>query len=179
MYKLAILFGVVLSATISRGSEDPAPAVRETTQRVAFSQYCFWTGEMKLGQIDGVLRTEAGFLNGQEVTVVDYDPARLSLEALVRQAKAAGVADLIHFPQQTSPHNLAALGLPEGVSLAGYRPAPAGDQKKQLEGTPYSRLTLTPEQATKLNAFCRQNPAKAREALTREQRAELARRSVH
>ena len=32
--------------------------------------HCFWTGEMKLGQLKGVLETEAGFIGGHEVTLV-------------------------------------------------------------------------------------------------------------
>ena len=59
--------------------------------RVAFAQYCFWTGEMELGQIAGVLRTEAGYFQGREVTLVDYDPAQVSLESLVHRARQAGV----------------------------------------------------------------------------------------
>ena len=53
--------------------------------RVAFVQYCFWTGEMELGQIAGVLRTEAGYFQGREVTLMDYDPAQVSLESLAHR----------------------------------------------------------------------------------------------
>jgi peptide methionine sulfoxide reductase MsrA len=38
-----------------------------TTKRVAFGQHCFWTGEMKLGQIEGVVRTEAGYIAGRKL----------------------------------------------------------------------------------------------------------------
>lgn len=115
----------------------------DNTNRVAFSQYCFWTGEMEIGTIDGVIRTEAGFLKGREVTLVDYDPRQISLESLTRQAKAAGVATQVF------------------QSLEGYRKAPESDQKRQLQGTKYAKLKLTPEQATKLNAFVRSDPARA------------------
>lgn len=40
---------------------------------------CLWTGEMALGQIDGVITTEAAFMAGREVTLVKYDPAVISL----------------------------------------------------------------------------------------------------
>jgi hypothetical protein len=117
------------------------------TQRVAFAQYCFWTGEMTLGAIDGVVRTEAGFLDGHEVTLVDYDSEKISLSDLTKNAKAAGVADKTY------------------TSLNGYRKAPASDQKRQLQGTKYAKLNLTPEQATKVNAFVRTEPAKAEKVL--------------
>ncbi len=167
-----ILLSLVLATTVL-AAEKPSAESKNATQRVAFSQYCFWTGEMKLGQIDGVVRTEAGFLDGHEVTVVDYLPASISLSDLVRQAKAAGVADRIHFPAGAQSAQTA-LGLKEGAPLdRSYRPAPASDQKKQLEGTPLARLALTPEQATKLNAFYRVDPTKAAQWLTPAQRSQL------
>ena len=112
-------------------------------KRVAIAQSCFWTGEMKIGAIDGVVRTEAGFIGGNEVTLVDFDPAKVSLENLEKKAKAEGVASQVY------------------KSLDGYQRAPAPDQKRQIQGTKYSRLDLTPEQATKVNAFARTDPARA------------------
>ena len=159
-------------ALTSLPAQSPNTAAKPT-QRVAFSQYCFWTGEMKLGQIDGVLRTEAGFFQGHEVTLVDFDPARISLEALAARAKQAGVADRIHLPVAAAGSSIAGVGI--GAPLDGsYRAAPASDQKKQMEGTPYAGLKLTPEQATKVNAFVRENPAKAREWLNGTQHEDLA-----
>ncbi|MEP6821464.1 MAG: hypothetical protein ABI946_03860 [Chthoniobacterales bacterium] len=168
----AILLSILLATTVLAG-EKPSAESKNATQRIAFSQFCFWTGEMKLGQIDGVVRTEAGFLDGHEVTVVDYLPTSISLPDLVRQAKAAGVADRIHF-QAGAPSIRTSVGLKEGAPLdRSYQPAPASDQKKQLEGTPLARLALTPEQATKLNAFYRVDPAKAARWLTPAQRSQL------
>ncbi len=36
-------------------------------KQAVFAMYCFWTGEMKLGKIDVVITTEAGFMAGREV----------------------------------------------------------------------------------------------------------------
>lgn len=74
-------------------------------------------------------RTETGFLDGNEVTLVDYDPAQIPLAELTRKAKAAGVATRVF------------------TSLDGYRKAPASDQKRQLQGTQYADMKLTSEQA--------------------------------
>lgn len=115
-----------------------------STQRVAFSQYCFWTGEVTLGAMDGVVRTEAGFLDGHEVTLVDFDPTKISLEKLTTAARAAGVATGVY------------------RNLTGYQKAPESDQKRQLQGTMFAKLPLTPEQATKLNAFARTDPDRAK-----------------
>ena len=119
------------------------------TCRVAIAQPCFWSGEMKIGAIDGVKRTEAGYLNGKEVTLVDYEPDRLSLQELTRKAKAEGVATQV-FTEWNS----------------GYQKAPDFDQKRQLQGTKYEKIKLTPEQATKVNAFIRTSPQRVEEFLS-------------
>ena len=107
--------------------------------------------------------------------MVEYDPARISLETLAARAKEAGVADHLHLLTRSQFEGSGIAGVAIGAPLdRSYRTAPASDQKKQLEGTPYARLKLTPEQATKINAFVRVNPAKAREWLTAPQRAALA-----
>ena len=146
-------------------------ADKPATKRVAFAQSCFWSGEMKLGQIDGVVRTEAGFFKGREVTLVEYAPERVALEDLARQAKRAGVADTVYL-DGGSQGSLAEVRT--GSPLDGtYRKAPADDQKKQIEGTPFARLQLNAEQATKVNAFARVDPSKALDWLTSAQREQV------
>ncbi len=165
------LIALTLISMVDLRAEQPSSP---RTERVAFAQYCFWTGEMQLGQIEGVVRTEAGYFHGREVTLVDYDPGRVSLEQLTEQARKAGVADRLHLAAGSPHRGNSIAGVALGVALDGsYRTAPASDQKKQLEGTPYANLKLTPEQATKVNAFARVNPIKAREWLTATQRAKL------
>lgn len=174
---LTKVFLLVVSALLPLASlcaeERPSASSDETTARVAFTQYCFWTGEMKLGQIDGVVRTEAGFFQGREVTLVDYIPSRVSLDELARKARQDGVADSVHLPAGSKRMAVSA-PVRAGVPLdQSYRPAPAGDQKKQMQGTPFARLKLTPEHATKVNAFARENPRKALEWLSPAQREQL------
>ncbi len=166
---LALAF--VTQAGDVAAQQAPAGANNPATKRVAFAQHCFWTGEMKLGQIEGVVRTEAGFFNGREVTLVEYAPERLALKDLARLAKQAGVADAVHL----DPGSSASLaGITAGQPLdESYRTAPASDQKKQIQGTPFARLQLSAGQATKVNAFARQNPGKALEWLTPVQREQI------
>jgi hypothetical protein len=68
--------------------------------------------------------------------------ATIPLTGLTHKANAAGVATRVF------------------TSLEGYRKAPESDQKRQLQGTRYARMELTPEQATKVNAFVRIAPEK-------------------
>jgi len=68
-------------------------AARESKLETAtFAMYCFWTGEGALGELPGVIETEPGFQDGQEVVKVQFDPAvikRASLEAI---AKPKGIS---------------------------------------------------------------------------------------
>jgi hypothetical protein len=53
---------------------DELKATEQGTAEAIFSMYCFWTGEKTYGAIEGVIATEAGFMDGQEVVRVTYDP---------------------------------------------------------------------------------------------------------
>ena len=137
------------------------------TAKLAICQNCFWTGELKIGAIEGVTQTEAGFMDGREVTLVKYDPKAITVEKILKQAKADGVATGIYLPDPSK--------LPGSKKFAGYRAAPKSDQKKQIQGTIFAGLDLTPEQATKVNAFARSNPQKAMKYLTPDQVSKIQR----
>ena len=125
---------------------------------VALSQYCFWTGELAIGGIEGVIKTEAGWLNGKEVTLVSYDKSVVSESEVVKQAKAQSCANDVY----------------RGEALKSYRAARQSDQKRQLQGTKFASIKdLTPFQKTKLNAFARTNLGKAMSYLTPSQKAAL------
>ncbi len=165
---------------VSKGRKPKVSAAPESeTGKAAFVMFCFWTGEMKLGGIEGVLTTEAGFLDGHEVTLVTWDRARLPFSDLVKKAAALDCARKIY--PATESDLAAAKKAGSKLEVArfrekAYRPAPADDQKKQIAGTPYAKLKLTPEQATKVNAFCRSDKKKALAVLTPEQKALLGAR---
>ncbi len=141
------------TTTTATSETNPPSTAEPKLAKAAFAMHCFWTGEMKLGQIDGVFETEAGWLEGWEVTLVHYDPAKISFTDLVKQAKNFDCANKVY------------------ADPKGYRPASPSDQKKQIQGTPFARLNLTPQQATKVNAFARTDPKKAFSYLTPEQQA--------
>jgi hypothetical protein len=122
-------------------------------KQAVFAMYCFWTGEMELGKIDGVITTQAGFMGGREVTLVRYDPAVVSLTELTAVAE-----------KKACQH---------ASAISGYRAAPASDQRKQLSGTAAEKLNLTGAQATKVNAWIRSDAAKALTYLSPSQRLRL------
>lgn len=97
-------------------------------KQAAFSMYCFWTGEMMLGQIDGVVATEAGFMDGREVTLVHYDPDVIPLPKLIAAAEKVECANAVHVPA-ADMEQAKASRLSVGT-ISGYRIAPLSDQKK-------------------------------------------------
>jgi hypothetical protein len=122
-----------------------------------FSLACFWTGEYKLGKIDGVLKTEAGWYDHREVTLVTYHKKMIGLKALIRRAgeeKCAQAAYLL--TGETADRNRFPVKV---LRLDDYNIAPAADQKKQLENRPELKSIpgLTPMQRTKVNSFSPDN----------------------
>ncbi len=136
-----------------------------------FAMHCFWTGEARLGALDGVTTTEAGFFDGREVVRVTYDESRISRGDLLAAASRAKCADRVYL----HPRERTLTGDRFGIfDPAAYRRAPESDQKRQLRGTAAEDLDLGPEQATKVNAWIRTDPAKARSFMDPAQRAQLA-----
>ena len=155
-----------IDTVLARTKSIDGASLDNALSRVAFCQYCFWTGERKVGALPSVIKTEAGFIGSREVTLVTYDPSLISLEALVRKASNEGVNTDVYLDDPSL--------LPGAKKLANYRQAPTHDQKKQIQGTPFEKLKLSPEQATKVNAYARTDPQKAIQFLDTEQRAQLA-----
>ncbi|MEM7394291.1 MAG: VPGUxxT family thioredoxin-like (seleno)protein, type 2 [Verrucomicrobiota bacterium] len=137
-----------------------------------FSMFCFWTGEMHIGAVDGVIRTEAGFNNGKEVTRVWYDRSKVSLPDLAKTASTAKCANTVLTGDAAERKTLSELRFKTEVPRA-YRKAPVSDQKKQLSGTAFGRLDLTPWQRTKVNAFARRDRQKALSYLSPRQIEQL------
>ncbi len=140
-------------------------------KQAVFAMYCFWTGEMELGKIDGVITTEAGFMAGREVTAVRYDPAVISLPQLIAAAEQVQCANAVWVP--AADLEMAKASRLSIGTISGYQAAPASDQKKQLGGTAAEKLTLSAAQATKVNAWIRSDAQKTLSFLAPSQRAAL------
>ena len=133
----------------------------ENQREVAFAQFCFWTGEHKLGAVDGVISTEAGWLEGREVTRVKYDPDVISLEKLTKIAEQAECADKVYVtnPQATETDNEQPnLGI-DDLSFSNlndaYRKAKDSDQKRQIKkwAALKSVSDINSVQLTRMNAL--------------------------
>lgn len=139
---------------------------------IAFAMFCFWTGERKLGALEGVLSTEAGWIGGREVTHVVYDREVITLEKLVAQAASLDCAHQVYVSNKKDQAVLEKSRLKVGV-IDGYRPAKQSDQKKQIYGSRLENLNLSEVQATKINAFARTDHATALQWLSPRQRAKF------
>lgn len=76
--------------------EEELTASMIGTERATVAMYCFWTGEGKLGNLNGVVATKAGFMGGQEVVQIDYDPSKINYEQLIQEAKQASCASHVY-----------------------------------------------------------------------------------
>lgn len=138
----------------------------------AFAVHCFWAGEVALGRIDGVVETEAGWIDRREVTRVVYDRRKLSAQSLAEMAREADSALEVYLPGDEA-------GRLKGIDaepLDGrYSKAPVPDQKKQLQQWPAIREVpgLTEMQLTKINAFLPAGRAAALAWLSPRQRRAL------
>ncbi|WP_157594005.1 VPGUxxT family thioredoxin-like (seleno)protein, type 2 [Rubripirellula obstinata] len=148
-----------------------AVANSSAQNQVAFAQHCFWTGEANLGGIEGVIATEAGWLEGREVTLVRFDQESVSLPSLAQQAARVRCADKV-YTRQGRP----LAGLRGGVLGRSYRTASASDQKRQLSRWPaITRLPgINAMQLTKINSLASRNADSAMEWLSPRQRELLS-----
>ncbi len=141
--------------------------------QIGFGMACFWTGEYRIGKIDGVISTEAGWLDNREITLVTYHKGRISLDQLVERVSEERCADRVYL--QPGEKIDANRFVQRQLNLSQYTKAKESDQKKQLERWPPVKniTTLTPMQATKLNAFAPDDMGVALSWLSPRQRAML------
>ncbi|MEL7338105.1 MAG: VPGUxxT family thioredoxin-like (seleno)protein, type 2, partial [Planctomycetota bacterium] len=147
-----------------------AVATASTHRQVAFAQHCFWTGEYNLGGIEGVIATEAGWLDGREVTLVRYDKNDVSLAALAQQAARVRCADKVYTAEGRS-----LAGLRGGTLDKSYRTASSADQKRQIARWPAIKRIpgINAMQLTKINSLAPKNTQLALQWLSPRQRAFL------
>ncbi len=84
---------------------DELIAQQRGTSSATYAMYCFWTGEALFGRIDGVVKTTAGFQNGKEVVVVEYDPSILTKADLdkIAQNQKCSVSTTGSFRPDSTP----------------------------------------------------------------------------
>ena len=117
------------------------------TETATFGMYCFWSGEVAIGGLDGVLSTQAGFLDGHEVVEVTYDPSVIAFKSLYSKAKAAGQADHV-FARTTEQ----AKAVPAAKRTDAPIRVSKKDDKYQMKRHPLAQVPMSDVQRTKVNA---------------------------
>lgn len=130
------------------------------TEVATFGMHCFWEGEARLGKLDGVLSTKAGWLAGQEVVDVEFDPGEISYGTLFQEAQRMQCADTVFHrspAQQQAAESLMAEQQRAGRRASGVRGAPGVTRpdhqpKYYLGRTPLRHVPMTGLQAARINA---------------------------
>lgn len=125
------------------------------TETATFSMYCFWKGESKLGQLNGVVATQPGFMNGKEVVQVEYNPLVTSYEKLLEQSKNQGIADAVFTHDATQSACAKKEYSPQAVKEAAtFRPDK--EPKYYLTHSIYRHVPMTALQAARANSLLAQ-----------------------
>lgn len=126
-------------------------------QTATFAMHCYWTGEARLGGVDGVMSTVSGWAGGREVVQLSYDPELVEYSKLVKTAQSFECASKVYTHSDSQ--------LETAKSLVGSRAeeypgngskAKLSDQKYQLRTSRGVRsLPLTSYQSMKINSIVR------------------------
>jgi hypothetical protein len=127
-----------------QASLSPIAAARH----VVFSTPCFWSGEAKLGSIEGVIYTRSGWMDRREVVEVVYDPGMIPLAQLTNTATHLGLAQKAYADNDNDLKSLEHLVPNVGRSTK----IQYDDNKYHLNKTLYRYVPMTDLQATRINS---------------------------
>ncbi|MEO1337820.1 MAG: hypothetical protein AAFV29_19410, partial [Myxococcota bacterium] len=118
------------------------------TETALFAMHCFWTGEVCLGDIDGVVGTRTGWRSGREIVEVRFDPKRLSMADLLKRARPCSNRAFVKAQHMDAARAVFGDRVEQGVQ---HRPSPK-DDRYQLSHSSFARLPMTLLQAQRVNA---------------------------
>ena len=122
------------------------------TETAYLSMYCFWTGEKELGQMQGVVSTQPGFMHGHEVVQVEYDPNRIDLDQMVIRADKAHCADQVYVDTKGQAKTVKQVKSEEAIHTTGNFRLDK-DPKYYLSRSIYRHVPMTPLQAARANSM--------------------------
>lgn len=131
--------------------EEELIAEKMGVETATFSMYCFWTGEKEIGQLDGVVETQAGFMNGREVVSVKYNPAVIEYQNLLEASNKAQCASHVYTENDKQIKDTKKVLGEQGVSKTGHFRQDK-DPKYYLGRTEYRYIPMTQLQAVKVNS---------------------------
>ena len=132
--------------------QEELTAKESRIQTAYLSMYCFWSGEKKLADIDGVIETQAGFMGGREVVKVNFSLDKISYEDLLGQAKTKSCASHVYSDnlfQQLAAEKV--IGVDHVSEKSNFRMDK--ETKYYLYKSSYKYLPMTKLQAIKANSL--------------------------
>jgi hypothetical protein len=157
-YTVKAFARVLSEALVAAGRAPPERLLRLAHEPVEakaiLAMGCFWEGEAQLGALDGVRAARVGFLGGDEVVEVSYDPSVIDRRTLLEKARAAGVASRVYAADEAEAAVARAAGIPVQLTREALRPSPK-DSKYYLARSGRSTVGLDEEAALKLNSALR------------------------
>lgn len=151
-----IINGMVKSNQLAPGYlrlfQEELNLAEAESKELTLSMYCFWTGEKEIGKIPGVFKTAAGFMNGNEVVQVAYDPNLVSEKQLITEANKSRCADQV-FTDDKSISKTAKkiVGKDNVAKTSGLRLDK--DQKYYLKKSKFAHIPMTEHQSMKANSL--------------------------
>ncbi|MCB0854150.1 MAG: thioredoxin family protein [Bacteroidetes bacterium] len=131
--------------------QEELRAREEGTETAILSMYCFWTGEKHLGNIPGVVETQAGFMNGKEVVKVAFDPDLVNYGAIVKQAQLLSCASQVFTDSRDQFQTASSIiGSPAVSKTGSFRQD--SQPKYYLAKTHYRHVPMTQTQASRVNS---------------------------
>jgi hypothetical protein len=136
--------------------EKSLRADEKGTEETVVSMSCFWSGEGKIGAMSGVVATEAGFMGGQEVVRVEFDPTEISLGDFLKKSKESGCASTV-FCEKSAEKMTAekTVGANSVAEKTNFRPD--REPKYYLSQTNWRFVPMTEMQAARANSLIGQN----------------------
>ncbi|MCK5392594.1 MAG: peptide-methionine (S)-S-oxide reductase [Deltaproteobacteria bacterium] len=121
------------------------------SERAVFAMHCFWVGEGKLANVNGVISTRPGFMGGREVVELEYNPDIISYGDLVKKARSQNVAR--HIFTENSEQSSIAKEIVGDSSVSTKSTFRADSRPKYyISGTSYKYVPMISTQIARVNA---------------------------
>ncbi len=122
---------------------------RDHLSSATIGMFCFWTGEKVFGGIQGIVDTEAGFMQSREVVRVQYDPKQVSLEEIIEKGSSADCADEIFLEKDQQKLLQSKISINRVKQLGEF--IPDKTPKYYLSRTHFASVPMSPIQRLKAN----------------------------
>ncbi|MBK9109434.1 MAG: thioredoxin family protein [Saprospiraceae bacterium] len=126
--------------------EEEAKANETGKETIYMQMYCFWSGEKLYAKLKGIVSTNAGYMQGNEVVEIEYDPRMIHPDEIIRYGKKHQIADKIYLKTQQK--------ISEQILISEATIfKPDAQNKYYLYHTDYKYIPMMPIQATRSNSL--------------------------